>query len=158
LFRGSFFERRPAIPVTIRAPAKDNGHPFLPEGAFAGEIGPFSGPEAGVTFECRLDAAAFATCTSPQTYTTLAQGPHTFEVRARDAAGNVDATPATRTFTVDTVAPDTTIDSGPSAPSTRNSATFVFSTAEAGSRFECSVDGGPFGPCSPPFTRGELPP
>ena len=121
----------------------------------------FSGTETGVTFECRLDAAAFATCTSPQTYTSLAQGAHTFEVRARDAAGNVDATPATRTFTVDTVAPDTTIDSGPTGTINSASPQFAFSSSETGSTFECRLDGpgaatGTYVSCTSPRTLGPL--
>ena len=48
--------------------------------------------------ECRLDGAAFAGCGSPATYEDLAEGRHTFETRATDALGNVDATPAARTF------------------------------------------------------------
>ena len=57
------------------------------------------------TFECSLDDAAYAACTSPQAYSGLAAGSHTFAVRATDAAGNVDATPATRTWTIGTPAP-----------------------------------------------------
>ncbi|HZH13511.1 MAG TPA: MYXO-CTERM sorting domain-containing protein, partial [Archangium sp.] len=60
----------------------------------------FSSNEPGVTFECSLDGAAYTPCTSPVTFTDLAEGEHTLQVRARDAAGNVDATPATRTWTV----------------------------------------------------------
>jgi plastocyanin len=48
----------------------------------------FDDAEAGVTFECRLDAGAFAVCTSPQSYSGVTAGTHTFEVRAVDTVGN----------------------------------------------------------------------
>lgn len=108
----------------------------------------FTGTEAG-TFECSLDGAAFATCTTPQALTGLADGSHTFLVRARDAALNVDATPASFTWTVDTVAPNTTLTTTPTAQSSSASASFTFSSTEAGT-FECSVDGGAFSPCTSP--------
>jgi hypothetical protein len=63
----------------------------------------FSG-EAGATFQCRLDAGAWATCISPRTYGALTNGSHTFDVRALDGAGNVGAT-ASRAWTVDATGP-----------------------------------------------------
>jgi hypothetical protein len=51
-------------------------------------------------FECKLDDGPFASCTSPKSYSGLRKGSHTFEVRAVDAAGNADPTPATRTWTI----------------------------------------------------------
>jgi hypothetical protein len=65
----------------------------------------FTANEANSTFECRTGAAAFAACRSPHTLATLRDGRHTFAVRARDPAGNVDSTPAVATFTVDTKGP-----------------------------------------------------
>lgn len=62
----------------------------------------FSGTDdVGVVgFECRLDGGTFVACTSPQTFVGLVLGSHTFQVRARDAAGNLDPTPATFTWHV----------------------------------------------------------
>ena len=47
-----------------------------------------------------MDAAAYRTCTSPQTYAALAAGNHKFAVRAVNASGVADSTPATRSWTV----------------------------------------------------------
>jgi subtilisin-like proprotein convertase family protein len=55
----------------------------------------FTSSEPGSTFECRLDGnLGFAPCASPVTVVRIGTGKHTFEVRARDQAGNTDATPA----------------------------------------------------------------
>jgi hypothetical protein len=109
--------------------------------------------EAGASFSCQLDDQPVETpCASPRTYSGLADGPHTFKVWARDAAGNADATPATRSWTVaDTAPPDTAIDSGPAQDSSTEStaATFAFSSDEAGT-FECAVDGGAYAACTSP--------
>ncbi|MES2569976.1 MAG: cadherin-like domain-containing protein, partial [Verrucomicrobiota bacterium] len=51
-------------------------------------------------FEGRLDGASFANVTSPVNLSGLQEGPHTYEVRARDTSGNVDPTPAVATWTV----------------------------------------------------------
>jgi large repetitive protein len=51
----------------------------------------FSDAESPVKFQCQLDAAAFAACTSPSSHRNLSTGSHTFSVRATDAAGNTSA-------------------------------------------------------------------
>ncbi|MCE9574445.1 MAG: LamG domain-containing protein, partial [Deltaproteobacteria bacterium] len=108
----------------------------------------YTSNESGVTFECSLDGAAFANCpTSNPTYSGLAEGNHTFQVRARDAASNVDATPASYTWKVDTLAPDTTIGTKPSNPSLVATANFTYTSNESGVTFECQLDGAGFGAC-----------
>jgi hypothetical protein len=61
--------------------------------------------EAGVSYSCRLDGAVWRACVSPVAYRGLRGGVHRLEVRARDRAGNTDATAAIRTWTVDTRRP-----------------------------------------------------
>ena len=100
-------------------------------------------------FECKLDAANFAACSTPVAFSGLAEGSHTFAVRAVDVAGNIDASPATRTWTVDTSVPNTTITSGPSVTSSRD-VVFAFSASETGALFECRLDGAVFAACSSP--------
>ncbi len=67
----------------------------------------FSGTDnvAVTSFEGSLDGAAYETVVSPVSFSSLPQAAHTFNVRAKDAAGNVDPTPASVTWTVDTKAP-----------------------------------------------------
>jgi hypothetical protein len=108
----------------------------------------FSSPEAGATLECRVDGADFEPCTSPYTTALLANGDHTFEARATDAAGNTDPTPASRTFTVklDVTPPKTQIDSGPADLTNQVKPKFTFSADEPAT-FECKLDAGSFAPC-----------
>ena len=54
----------------------------------------FTSSEPGPAFECRTDGGAWAPCTSPISYEALTAGPHSFDVRATDAASNTDPTPA----------------------------------------------------------------
>ena len=60
----------------------------------------FKSSETGSTFKCKLDKGPWTTCRSPKTYRSLRKGAHTFQVRAKDKAGNVDATPAKRSWRV----------------------------------------------------------
>ena len=69
----------------------------------------FSASEGSSTFECELDGGGFSSCASPKSYTSLSDGSHTFKVRAVDAAGNTDATPAQSTWSIDTVAPSSAV-------------------------------------------------
>jgi hypothetical protein len=86
--------------------------------------GPSSGPSTSVwfaftsndadsTFECRMDlqASGWEPCVSPTLYSDLPRGSHTFQVRATDAAGVTDASPASHTWRVtdETLPPDPTV-------------------------------------------------
>ena len=113
----------------------------------------FSSTDTAATFQCKLDDRSWSSCTSGKTYTGLPQGSHTFRVRAKDSAGTNDPSPAERTWKVDTVAPATTITS---VSVSGRSATFSFSSSEAGSTFECRLDGGAWQSCSSPRSYGGL--
>jgi hypothetical protein len=55
----------------------------------------------GAGFQCSLDYAAWASCSGQVFLYDLAVGPHTFLVRAVDSAGNVDLSPATKSWSIE---------------------------------------------------------
>lgn len=55
-------------------------------------------------FQCSLDGAAYAPCSSVAGYSALAIGSHIFQVQALDAAGNADPSPGSFICTVVTTA------------------------------------------------------
>lgn len=115
----------------------------------------YSSNEAGSKFECRLEPleAAFAACdTQPKVYSSLADGDYEFLVKAIDVAGNVQPVPTAYKWTVDNsledkTPPETAIVSKPSDPSGSPVASFTYSSSEAGSSFQCKLDGGNFNSC-----------
>jgi RHS repeat-associated protein len=125
----------------------------------------FSSSESNSTFRCKLAGPGhtedYGPCPPPKVYTGLADGDYTFSVKAKDQAGNEDASEDTRSFKVDTVPPQTTITSGPSGPTNNNSPQFDFSSSEANSTFRCKLAGPghteDYGPCPPPQSYTGLP-
>ncbi len=99
----------------------------------------FEAPGGAIGFTCSLDGSADSDCTSPFVVgTALADGPHSFTVKVTG-----DPTGVTRTFTVDTQAPDTSISSG-IAEGAATSATqplFTLASNEPSVTFACVLDG-----------------
>jgi hypothetical protein len=121
----------------------------------------FSASIPGGTFLCSLDGAAESACTSPQSYTGLANGDHTFSVRSVEAGGTQDPSPATYTWNVnvpprDSVPPNTGITLRPTAVSTAREATFTLAADDPGATFRCSLDGKPAVGCVSPVVYRRL--
>lgn len=137
----------------------------------------YSSNEPGSSFQCKLDGGNFSGCPGAGiTYSGLAEGPHTFQVRAIDASHNTDPTPAGYSFSVvlpgsGPAGPGTT--AAPSGPKSRGGVpnttiakqatrthdrtpTFRFGASKAGASFQCKLDGGPFRGCSSPLTTKKL--
>ena len=117
----------------------------------------FSSSEAGSTFACSVDSGSFVPCaagarTARRVFTpatTLADGQHTFLVRATDAAGNEDSSAAGRSFTVDSSPAKVTITKGPKRKTFKKRVTFEFKADEAVT-FTCQLDRKPAVPCTSP--------
>ena len=110
--------------------------------------------DTGATFECRIDGGAFQPCSSPVTTTPLPDGPHRLTVRASNAAFNVEVSPPTRSFTVDTVAPDTRFTKKAPKRFFKEKVKFKFASSEAGAHFQCKLDGRPWRSCGSTFKFG----
>src|SRR5439155_9926370 len=99
----------------------------------------FTSSQAGSTFSCALDSAAAAACTSPQSYSGLAAGSHSFTVTATDPAGNTSS-PVAFSWTINVTALVASITGSPANPTNQTTAAFSFSSSQAGSTFTCTLD------------------
>lgn len=123
----------------------------------------FSGVDTGgatlASFECSLDGSAFAACSSPRTYSGLATGLHSFQVRATDSVGNTGVAVST-SWSIDLTTPMASISSQPPSLSGSTTAQFAFSAnpPPAGSivGYQCRLDGGSWGACSSPVNYSGL--
>lgn len=86
---------RPGPPDTLLRNAKLKARRRSVRFTFAG-----SGGASSLSFQCRLDHKPFKPCRSPKGYSNLTPGSHVFRVRAVDALGQVDPTPAVKRFAV----------------------------------------------------------
>jgi hypothetical protein len=97
----------------------------------------------GAAFECSLDGAAFAGCSSPAAFDSVPGGDHTFAVRA-SAGGATDPTPVVERFTIDTAPPETSLLGGPSGDTASTTAQWLLASSErngSGFNFTCHFDG-----------------
>ncbi len=101
-----------------------------------------AGTVGGDTIDCSLDHGPWTPCGGQ--LPPLAEGEHTLLARGRKGA-NVDLTPASYTWTVDTKAPDTFLTDAPGG--------FKLSSDEAGVTFKCTLDGSPVD-CATVLTPG----
>jgi len=105
------------------------------------------GSGAPYTYQCKVDAGAFAACTSAYNTAVLADGAHTFSVHASDSA-SVQSADVSCSWTVDTTAPDVSLTATPPNPDTAASATFSFTSTDATATFECSLNNAAFAACT----------
>lgn len=99
-------------------------------------------------FLCSLDSLPVEPCDAGAYFAAgNPDGDHHLSVAAYDAAGNVDPTPATFTWSVDTTAPRTAFVRTPAARSNAIAALVTYSADDASATFECQVGDAGFAPC-----------
>ena len=99
----------------------------------------FSSTRTPATFRCGLGGSALRSCTSPKSYGGLADGEHTFRVKATDSAGNTDTTPAVHSWVVDTTAPAIT-DARPVSGATTKDRTPTMSATVRDAQFDLAKE------------------
>lgn len=111
------------------------------------------------TFECRIDGETWASCTSPLVLEEVGEGQHSVVVRSVSMTAPVgvkDPTPPRRDWTVDSVAPGTSIESAPSGSVEEVDAQFTFSSEDPSATFQCKLDALPFDACVSPLDLNDL--
>ena len=117
----------------------------------APHFAPAAGDTQVVGYECKLDGGAFAPCTSPSSVTGLADGAHTYQVRATNSAG-IAGPATTKSWTVDTTPPVAPSVTGAPTGTVATGAATLTLAGEAGATLKCSVDGGAYVTCTSPLS------
>lgn len=102
----------------------------------------FESDPPGAALQCKFDTGPFVTCihddTEPFEYPgPLADGSHTFQVRATNTKGT--GVSAVYTWLVDTAPPTVAITGAPANPSPAANASFTYEASQLGSSYECSL-------------------
>jgi arylsulfatase A-like enzyme len=101
-------------------------------------------PSRFARYRCRLSkdgvVGIWKTCNGQSVVQgPLTDGDYVLHVQGIDEDEVADSTPAARVFSIRTLGPDVTIDSGPPADGSTRSATFRFSSTTPGVAFECRL-------------------
>ncbi|MCU1588667.1 MAG: putative internalin [Frankiales bacterium] len=110
----------------------------------------FTDSPPGLALQCQLDNLVVTACTSPKAYSALAEGSHTFRVRA--VSGSQQSAFTTRSWSVDHTAPPApTFTHKPAAASNTSHPSFGFSDGEPVVSYQCQLDTAPsFTSCTNP--------
>lgn len=111
---------------------------------------PAIGDTQVVGYQCSVDGGTFTACASPSSVSGLADGVHTYDVRATNSAG-IPGPATTKTWTVDTTPPGAPSVTGAPVGTVATDAATLTLGGEAGATFRCSVDGGSFVTCASPL-------
>src|SRR5438046_1533465 len=109
----------------------------------------FSGGTPG--YQCKLDAGAFAACTSPAVFNNLAAGSHTVSVKDSKGCAGDDQT---KTVTIPTAVVTSATETDPDCSTGLGSMTVTFSGGTPG--YQCKLDAGAFAACTSPAVFNNL--
>lgn len=112
-----------------------------------------------IGYECKLNTATWSACSSPQTYSSLQEGQHTFFVRSIDNNNNV-STPVSYSWSLDTTNPVVSISSTPTMLNNSTVASFTFAASDSGGgmviEMKCKLDSEVYSTCSSPMNISSL--
>jgi glycosyl hydrolase family 16 len=107
------------------------------------------------TTSCTLDGGTPASCTSPQTYSNLSLGAHTFTVTATNSSGSGSDT---YSWTILPPAPTVAITAHPDPSTTATDATLTWTTSGDVTTTTCTLDGATDTSCASPQSYSNLTP
>ncbi|MBJ6727968.1 PKD domain-containing protein [Geomesophilobacter sediminis] len=136
---------RTTIVVDTTAPDTQlTGTPANPTNARTGSFS-FGSADSTATFECTVDGAGYAACASPYPFdfSTLPDGSHSFGVRAKDLAGNLDPAPPLYRWTINTKSSTATLSGAPAALTNVASASITVGGIDV-TAYRYQLDGGAY--------------